>query len=395
MKRNLDQLSFGELGELFPIILIEPNHDWKNVFLTEKMKLLQVFQGASLAINHIGSTAIPDLIAKPTIDILLEVSESLDTRLIIKLLKEAGYHYIYRPDNPAPHMMFVKGYTIHGFEGQTFHVHVRYFGEWDEITFRDYLIKFPIYARKYANLKIRLSKKFKNDREGYTLGKTKFIEQIIKKARKEFNKLSNKEISQFMTMNRMDPRVDEFISNAGKWKEEFEKLRMIVLDCQLNEELKWGVPCYTFQKRNILLIHGFKEYCALLFFKGALLHDASGILIIQTKNTQASRQIRFTSVREIAGMETILKAYIYEAIEVEKAGLKVSFKKTAEFIIPEEFQKKLDESPALRTAFHALTPGRQRAYILYFSAPKQSKTRESRVEKSMHQILIGKGLNDQ
>jgi uncharacterized protein YdeI (YjbR/CyaY-like superfamily) len=193
---------------------------------------------------------------------------------------------------------------------------------------------------------------------------------------------------------RMNPKVDEYISKVQKWQEEFEKLRMIILDCQLTEELKWGVPCYTFQKRNIVLIHGFKEYCALLFFKGALLNDANGILIKQTENVQAGRQIRFTNVREIVEMETILKAYIYEAIEVEKVGLKVNFRKTTEFTIPEEFQNKLDEIPALKTAFDALTPGRQRAYILYFSAPKQSKTRESRVEKCMQQILNGKGLND-
>jgi len=155
-----------------------------------------------------------------------------------------------------------------------------------------------------------------------------------------------------------------------------------------------GVPCYTFQKRNVVLIHAFKEYCALLFFKGALLKDPNSILIQQTKNTQATRQIRFTSTREIVKMKTVLKAYIQEAIEIEKAGLKVSYKKTSEFAIPEEFQNKLDEVPALKTAFNALTPGRQRAYVLYFSAPKQSKTRESRVEKSMQKILIGKGLND-
>jgi uncharacterized protein YdeI (YjbR/CyaY-like superfamily) len=195
--------------------------------------------------------------------------------------------------------------------------------------------------------------------------------------------------------NRMNPKVDVYLSKAKKWQEELEKLRMIILDCQLTEELKWGVPCYTFQKSNIVLIHVFKEYCALLFFKGALLNDANGILIKQTKNTQAGRQIRFTNVREIVEIETILKAYIYEAIEVEKASLKVNFKKTTEFIIPEEFQNKLDEIPALKTAFDALTPGRQRAYILYFSAPKQSKTRESSVEKCMQQILNGKGLNDQ
>ena len=196
-------------------------------------------------------------------------------------------------------------------------------------------------------------------------------------------------------MNRTNPKVDAFLSKAKKWQEEFEKLRMIILDCQLTEELKWGVPCYTFENKNIVLIHGFKEYCALLFFKGALLNDAKSILIQQTENVQAARQIRFTNVQEIVEMETILKAYIYEAIELEKAGLKVDFKKTTEFIIPEEFQKKLDEIPALKTAFDGLTPGRQRAYIFYFSAPKQSKTRESRVEKYMQQILNGKGLNDQ
>jgi uncharacterized protein YdeI (YjbR/CyaY-like superfamily) len=197
-----------------------------------------------------------------------------------------------------------------------------------------------------------------------------------------------------MTDSRMNPKVDEYVSKAEKWREEFEKLRTIILDCQLTEELKWGVPCYTFQKRNIVLIHGFKEYCALLFFKGALLHDAHGILIKQTENVQAARQIRFTNVQEIAAMETILKAYIYEAVEVEKAGLKVNFKKNTEFIIPEELQNKFAEIPALKTAFEALTPGRQRAYILYFSEPKQSKTRESRVEKCMQKILDGKGLND-
>ena len=198
-----------------------------------------------------------------------------------------------------------------------------------------------------------------------------------------------------MPKSRMNPKVDAYLSKAKKWQEELEKLRMIILDCQLTEELKWGKPCYTFQKSNIVVILGFKEYCALLFFKGALLNDANGILIKPGENTQAGRQIRFTNVREIVEMETILKAYIHEAIEVEKAGLKVNFKKNTEFIIPEELQNKLDEIPALKTAFDALTPGRQRAYILHFSAPKQSKTRESRVEKCMQQILDGKGLNDQ
>ncbi|SHO51552.1 YdeI/OmpD-associated family protein [Anaerocolumna xylanovorans] len=197
-----------------------------------------------------------------------------------------------------------------------------------------------------------------------------------------------------MTNNEMNPKVDEFLSKAQKWQEEFEKLRMIILDCQLTEELKWGKPCYSFQKNNIVLIHGFKEYCALLFIKGALLKDPRGILVRQTENVQAGRQVRFTNVEEIIDMEEVLKAYIYEAVEIEKAGLEVEFKKNTEFIIPEEFQNKLDENPALKAAFEALTPGRQRAYILYFSQPKQSKTRESRVEKYRQQILEGKGLND-
>src|SRR5882757_3942999 len=161
-------------------------------------------------------------------------------------------------------------------------------------------------------------------------------------------------------MNRMNPKVDFYFSKAQKWQKEFEKLRMIILDCGLTEELKWGCPCYSFQKKNIVLIHGFKEYCALLFFKGALLNDANGILIQQTENVQAARQIRFTNVREIVKLKPILKAYIHEATEVEKAGLEVDYKKTTEFKIPEEFQNKLDETPALKKAFAALTPGRQR-----------------------------------
>jgi uncharacterized protein YdeI (YjbR/CyaY-like superfamily) len=193
----------------------------------------------------------------------------------------------------------------------------------------------------------------------------------------------------------MNPKVDVFLSKSKDWQQEFTKLRAIILDCQLTEELKWGKPCYTFQKNNIVLMHGFKEYCALLFFKGALLNDAKGILIQQTENVQAARQIRFTNVREIVKMEPILKTYIYEAIAVEQAGLKVNYRKASEFSIPEEFQNKLDEIPALKTAFNALSPGRQRGYILYFSAPKQSKTRQSRVEKCMQQILNGKGLDDQ
>jgi len=192
----------------------------------------------------------------------------------------------------------------------------------------------------------------------------------------------------------MNPKVDWFFSKETKWQKEYEKLRTIILDCGLNEELKWGCPCYTFGKSNIVLIHGFKEYCALLFFKGALLNDPNGILIQQTENVQSARQVRFTNIQEIVKMERILKAYIYEAIEVEKAGLKVKLKKTSEYKIPEEFQKQLDKKPALKKAFEALTPGRQRAYIFYFSQPKQSKTRELRIEKTKEQILDGKGLND-
>jgi uncharacterized protein YdeI (YjbR/CyaY-like superfamily) len=184
------------------------------------------------------------------------------------------------------------------------------------------------------------------------------------------------------------------LNKFKKWHEEAEKLRTIILDCQLNEEMKWGWPCYSFRKSNIVLIHGFKEYCAILFFKGALLQDSEGILIQQTENVQAGRQIRFTNIQEIIKLEPILKAYVYEAIEVEKAGLKVDYKKNTELIFPEEFQKKSDENPALKTAFDALTPGRQRVYNFYFTEPKQSKTRESRVEKCIPLILSGKGLND-
>ena len=192
----------------------------------------------------------------------------------------------------------------------------------------------------------------------------------------------------------MNPKVDWFFSKDTKWQKEYEKLRTIILDCGLTEELKWGCPCYTFQNTNIVLIHGFKEYCALLLFKGALLNDPNSILIQQTENVQSARQVRFTNVREIVKMDKVLKAYVYEAIEVEKAGLKVKLKKTPDFKIPEEFQKQLDKKPALKKAFDALTPGRQRAYIFYFAQAKQSKTREARVEKSMKQILNGKGLDD-
>jgi uncharacterized protein YdeI (YjbR/CyaY-like superfamily) len=192
----------------------------------------------------------------------------------------------------------------------------------------------------------------------------------------------------------MNPKVDGFLRKAKKWQEEMAELRRIVLACPLTEEMKWMHPCYSLNDSNVVLIHAFKEYCALLFFKGALLKDPHGVLIQQTKNVQAGRQIRFTSLQQIIEMEPVITAYIHEAIELEKAGLKVKLKKTAEHPIPEELKNRLDKNSALKTAFYALTPGRQRAYILYFSAPKQSKTRESRIEKWLRQIFNGKGLND-
>jgi len=192
----------------------------------------------------------------------------------------------------------------------------------------------------------------------------------------------------------MNPKVDFYFTKADKWQEEIEKLRTIVLDCQLTEELKWGCPCYTLEGNNIVLIHVFKEYCALLFFKGVLLKDSKSILIQQTENVQAGRQIRFTSLSQIVKMEHTLKTYIKEAIEVEKAGLKVALKKTSEYKVPEEFQQKLTKNKALKKAFEALTPGRQRAYLYYFSQPKLPKTREERIEKSIPDILNGKGIND-
>jgi len=197
-----------------------------------------------------------------------------------------------------------------------------------------------------------------------------------------------------MTKNRTNPKVDAFLSREKKWQQEFEQLRTIILDCGLTEELKWGQPCYTFEENNIVLMHGFKDYCALLFMKGVLLNDAAGILIQQTENVQVARQIRFTHVDEIVEMAHIITAYVNDAIQVEKSGLEVEFKETSEFNVPEEFQHKLDENPALKTAFEALTPGRQRGYLLYFAAPKRTQTRVSRVEKSIPQILDGKGLND-
>ena len=194
----------------------------------------------------------------------------------------------------------------------------------------------------------------------------------------------------------MNPKVDFYFNKDTKWHDEYNKLRTIVLACGLAEELKWGVPCYTFQNNNIVLIHGFKEYCALLFHKGVLLQDENGILIQQTEHVQSARQIRFANIQEMTKIESVLKAYIYEAIEVEKAGLKVELKKPTEFKIAEEFQNKLAAKGGdkLKAAFEALTPGRQRAYLLHFSTPKQSKTRESRVENCVQQILYGKGLDD-
>lgn len=192
----------------------------------------------------------------------------------------------------------------------------------------------------------------------------------------------------------MNPKVDFYFEKATRWKEELEALRTIVSDCQLTEVLKWGCPCYTFEEKNIVLIHDFKEYCALLFFKGALLKDDKGILIQQTENVQAQRQIRFTSVGDVAKKKAAVKAYIYEAVQVEEAGLKVPLKKATEYAVPEEFETKLKKNAALKAAFKALTPGRQRAYLLYFAAAKQTKTREQRVEKCIPQILEGKGLND-
>jgi uncharacterized protein YdeI (YjbR/CyaY-like superfamily) len=210
-----------------------------------------------------------------------------------------------------------------------------------------------------------------------------------------------------MTKSAMNPKVNFFFEKEKKWQEEYEKLRTIILECVvrgktggLTEELKWGVPCYKLpsannkKKNNIVLIHGFKEYCALLFFKGALMKDTHGLLIQQTENVQSARQIRFTSVKEIVKLKKILKEYIQEAIEIEKAGLKVDYKKTIGYKMPEEFKQKLDEMPALKSAFKALTPGRQRGYILYFSSAKQSQTRISRIEKYKQQILNGKGLDD-
>ncbi|MFN0255483.1 YdeI/OmpD-associated family protein [Pedobacter ureilyticus] len=192
----------------------------------------------------------------------------------------------------------------------------------------------------------------------------------------------------------MNPKVDVFLSKTDKWQEEFEAMRTIVLECGLTEELKWGQPCYISHKSNIVLIHGFKEYCALLFFKGALLSNTDGLLIQQTDHVQSARQIRFTNTKEIWSVKQQIKNYIFEAIEVEKAGLKVAMRKTSDFEVAAEFQEKLNALPALKIAFEALTPGRQRAYLFHFSEAKQAKTRAARVEKYIPQILSGKGIND-
>ena len=195
-------------------------------------------------------------------------------------------------------------------------------------------------------------------------------------------------------MNKLNPKVDVYLSEAKKWHKEIVLLRKIILDCQLTEEFKWSKPCYTLQKSNLIAIVPLKEKCALLFFKGALLNDTNGILIKPGENSQAGRWMKFSSVEDIVKIEAVLKTYIYAAIEVEKSGLKVNFKKNTELIYPVEFQNELKENPDVKPAFDALTPGRQRAYIMYFSAPKQPKTRESRIKKYMQQILNGKGLND-
>jgi uncharacterized protein YdeI (YjbR/CyaY-like superfamily) len=191
-----------------------------------------------------------------------------------------------------------------------------------------------------------------------------------------------------------NPKADAYVANAKRWPAEFAKLREIALDCPLTEEFKWGHPCYALDGRNVFLMHGFKEYCALLFVKGALMKDPAGILVQQTDNVQSARQIRFTSAEQIAGMETILKAYIHEAIEVEKSGARVEFKTAEEFSIPAEFETKLAEMPELKTAFEALTPGRQKGYLLHFAGAKQTKTRQARIEKYVPKILEGKGLDD-
>ncbi|WP_259015885.1 YdeI/OmpD-associated family protein [Emticicia fluvialis] len=197
-----------------------------------------------------------------------------------------------------------------------------------------------------------------------------------------------------MEAGNLNPKVDFFFNKATQWKAAYAQLRSLALGCGLAEDLKWGCPCYTHQGNNVVLIHGFKDYCALLFFKGALMGNADGLLIQQTANVQSARQMRFTSLSEVATQEAIIKAHIYEAIEIEKAGLKVTLKKTSDYTIPDEFQQKLDTNPALKTAFEALTPGRQKAYLFHFGQAKQASTRLARVEKFIPKILEGKGLED-
>ncbi|WP_208589681.1 YdeI/OmpD-associated family protein [Gracilibacillus suaedae] len=197
-----------------------------------------------------------------------------------------------------------------------------------------------------------------------------------------------------MEGSNLNPQVDEYIGKSKKWKEEYEILRKIILECDLKEEIKWNKPCYTFEKSNVVIIQGFKDYCALMFFKGVLLNDPKGILVKPGENSQVQRQLRFTNIQDIHAMESTLKVYLQKAIEVEKAGVEVNFVKKPEMTVPEELQKKFDEMPALKNAFESLTPGRQRAYMLYFSKAKKSQTRVERIEKYIEKILDGKGLND-
>ena len=197
-----------------------------------------------------------------------------------------------------------------------------------------------------------------------------------------------------MAKGQTNPKVDAFMDRTTEWHDEIAALRQVILDCDLTEDFKWGWPCYSVDRKNVVLIHGFKDYCALLLFKGALMKDPEGILVQQTENVQAARQIRFSDLREIRRMDNILKQYIHQAVEIERAGLKVDFKKTAAFSVPEEFQARLDASPKLKAAFEALTPGRQRGYLLHFSSAKQPKTREARIEKCIPRIFEGKGLDD-
>ena len=197
-----------------------------------------------------------------------------------------------------------------------------------------------------------------------------------------------------MAKGQTNPKVDAFMDRTTEWHDEIAALRQVILDCDLTEDFKWGWPCYSVDRKNVVLIHGFKDYCALLLFKGALMKDPEGILVQQTENVQAARQIRFSDLREIRRMDNILRQYIHQAVEIERAGLKVDFKKTAAFSVPEEFQARLDATPKLKAAFEALTPGRQRGYLLHFSSAKQPKTREARIEKYIPRIFEGKGLDD-